>query len=192
MSIQYTDISRSFAKKEIEALAKYGVGFYADEFKPYAGLTQKDLVIFLLSAGGYTIEYDTVTEEDLEWIYSSAESLGILKRSQREPERKITRAELCRILITMSGYGKAAELPGIYICGFSDDALISDSDYGYVAIAKGLGIIKGDLAGAFKPYNTVTRQEAAVMLYRFMDRPHEPTSGNFYPVKPMPVDDAIG
>ena len=37
-------------------------------------------------------------------------------------------------------------------------------------IAKGLGVVQGDRSGAFRPADGATRQELAVMLYRYLSR----------------------
>ena len=47
---------------------------------------------------------------------------------------------------------------------------IPAADLGYVAIAKGLGVVQGDRSGAFRPADGATRQELAVMLYRYLSR----------------------
>jgi hypothetical protein len=170
LSIDYDDIEDCNAKEQIMALAEYGIGFYSAAFNPDTGLTQKDMVLLLTSANGIKIKYNEITDEDLDWLYSVAENLGILKKSDRNPEKKVTRAEMVRTLVSMSGYGKAAGFRDIFVCGFKDDDRIADSDYGYIAMGKGLGIIDGGKDYSFRPYETVTRKEAAVMLYNFMSR----------------------
>ncbi|NLO48578.1 MAG: S-layer homology domain-containing protein [Clostridiales bacterium] len=170
MIIIYNDIGSSYARAKIEALAEYGIGFYADSFKPTLGLTEKDMILLLLSASGYRYLYDDIDDNSLDRIYQSAYSLGILPRDQRSPERPVTRIEMVRTLVGITTYAQAAEIKGIFDCGFTDDGDISDSDYGYAAIAKGLKIISGNTDGTFRPNETITRQEAAVMLYNFMSR----------------------
>ena len=65
---------------------------------------------------------------------------------------------------------EAARLQGIFRCGFTDEEEIPEEDLGYVAIAKGLGVVQGDRDGAFRPAEGATRQELAVMLYRYLSR----------------------
>ncbi len=168
--LAYNDLSSSYAQEKIEALAVYGIGYYSDSFLPASGLTEKDMILLLISASGYKFPYDTVTGEVLDQIYSIAYDYGILQREQRSPDRKITRVDMVRTLVGMTSFKQAAELKGIFNCGFSDDSAITQADYGYVAIAKGLGIISGNPDGSFRPNETITRQEAAVMLYNYMDR----------------------
>jgi hypothetical protein len=50
------------------------------------------------------------------------------------------------------------------VTGFNDQGSIDPELIGYVAIAKGMNIIGGS-GGNFYPKNSLTRAEAAVMLY---------------------------
>lgn len=170
LTIAYNDIDGCAAKEALLELGEYGIGFYSDSFKPGAVLTQKDMVLLLVSADGTKIKYDDLADKDLDWIYDVAVNLGILKKEDMQPDKAVTRAEMVRTLVSMSGYGRAAEFRDIFICGFKDDAEISEEDYGYIAIGKGLGIIEGGKDYSFRPNESVTREEAAVMLYNFMRR----------------------
>lgn len=161
--IAYDDISSCYGKTQIEKLAQYGVGFPGSSFLPQAQLTQKDALVLLLSAVGYS----TTAEDDL---YNVAYSYRLIAKNDRNPTKLMTRAELIKMLIGATTYNTAAELTGIYHCGFADDSSIAPGDYGYVAIAKGLGVVRGDEQNKFNPDNIVTRQDAAIILFNFMSR----------------------
>lgn len=170
MSIVYSDLRDNYAKSMILELAEYGVGYYGGSFSGEAKLSQLDLVLLLMSAHGHTYIKDDMTQDDIDYLYSCAEYLGYIAKGDRAPQRGVTRAELSKALVTMAGFAKAAELPGIYVCGFTDDADIPADCYGYVAIAKGMGVVSGYPSGEFRPSAVLTREEAAVMLWKFMDR----------------------
>ncbi len=170
MTISYNDLGSGYAKAKIEALAEYGIGFYSESFKPAQGLTEKDMILLLLSAAGYRYLYSEIDDNILDQVYQNAYSFGILQKGQRSPDRPVTRVEMVRTLVGITVYSEAAKIKGIFDCGFTDDRDISENDYGYVAIAKGLKIISGNTDGSFRPNETITRQEAAVMLYNFMSR----------------------
>ena len=75
------------------------------------------------------------------------------------PDDKVTRAELAKMLVL------AFKLSGTKDSSFSDvskNAWYAD----YVNIAAANGIILGDDSGKFNPDNPVSRQDAAVMMYR--------------------------
>lgn len=174
LTICYTDTADCFAAAELEKLTAYGVGYYGlDAFSPDAQVTELDLLLFLLSAQGYRLDYSTYAEageEELAWLYDLGCSLGFLDSREQAPERLVTRSQLCRSFVALAGLTEAAELEGIYACGFADDGAIAPADYGYVAIARGLGIVKGDGSGAFRPADGATRQELALMLCRYLSR----------------------
>jgi hypothetical protein len=174
LTVSYEDLAGSYARKEIEKLAAYGVGFAGvTEFRPKAAVTELDMILFMLSAAGGQLnypDYENADEETLKPIYREAMARGFISSTEQHPGRTVTRSELCRCFVGLSGLTEAAEMRGIFLCGFTDDEAIPAADVGYVAIAKGLGVVQGDSAGAFRPTDGATRQELALMLYRYLSR----------------------
>jgi len=167
---EYADMKGHYAEEKIMKLSQYGIGFPGKSFKPNDKLTQLDMIILLMSADGYRLYNDNPSESEIDQLYNAAYYRNILKKGDKNPTKLITRSDLVRTILTMSGYDKTANLKGIYVCSFSDAKSISEADYGYFAIAQGLGIIKGDDKGNANPYSVVSRVEAALMLYNFMSR----------------------
>ena len=163
--LAYTDVSGHWAEQEICKLAQFGVGYSANEFRPDGALTQLDLVALMASAAGY--RYDGAAADDL---YEYAFSMGLLKREERNDTALLNRAETVRLLMEALGYGEVARLTGIFRTGFADDAAIPAAAYGHVALAKGMGLVAADSSNCFRPADTATRAQAAVMLCRFMER----------------------
>jgi len=165
-TLAYDDLSGHYAQAQIEKLAEFGIGLISSSFGPDKQLTERDMLVFLLSTAGQRFD-----GENDEWLYEAAKQYGLIPGGTvPAPERAVSRMEVIRTILRMSGYDKTAGLKGIYRCGFSDSQTISEADYGYAAIAQGLGIVGGDEAGRLNPYETATRAEAAVMLYNFMNR----------------------
>lgn len=167
-SIAYGDISGHFAQKQIEALSEYGIGYLGDSFAPNQALNQKDALTLIISASGYSL--DQSAEDYEESLYAAAYSMGLLEKTERKPVAAVTRAQLTKLIVDAAGYGEVAKLKNIYRIGFKDEKAIHEDLFGYVAIAKGLGIIKGDVTGNFAPNNTATRAQLAIMLYNIMSR----------------------
>lgn len=164
--LTYTDIKTD---KEILGLASYGIGFSGGKFQKTKELTQLDMVALLVSADGYL--YNSADNEDsADVLYNNAYNLGILNKSQRNDNKKITRAELVKTILSMSGYKNVAELKGIYICSFKDEKSIPAEYYGYVAIAQGLGMVNAGENETFEADSVATREQAAIMFYNFMNR----------------------
>lgn len=77
------------------------------------------------------------------------------------PDATITRAEMIKILLLATGREPDANAE----IGFSD--VKPESWYAaYVATARKIGLAKGNEEGLFMPEEKVTRQDAAVLLYR--------------------------
>ena len=94
-AIAYSDVTA--ADTEILALAQLGIGFTADRFEKTKGVTQADMVLFLLSANG---EY--YSAEEMDDAYDRAYYLGILERGQRQEDKPVTRAELIKTILDLS------------------------------------------------------------------------------------------
>ncbi|MCI6569526.1 MAG: S-layer homology domain-containing protein [Dysosmobacter sp.] len=166
--ITYDDLSGHWAGEKIGKLAKYGVGYTGGSFQPDKALTQLDLVALLASTEGYL--YDGTREGAADELYEYAISLGLLRREDRADGRVLTRTETVRCILDAVGYGPIARLEGIFRTKFIDDASIPRADYGYVALAQGLGVVSGDTAGRFRPNASATRAQAAAMLCNLMSR----------------------
>ena len=149
-------------------MAAAGVGYKTGTFEKNKELTQVDMLAFLVSAEGWY--YDPAEEGALDRLYNRAYNLGMLQKSERKEDKTITRGELVKTILDMSGYGKSAQLQGIFVCHFTDSATIPAAYYGYAAIAQGLGMVRGDGQGRFLAEGTATRGQMAIMLYNFMNR----------------------
>lgn len=164
-SIRYDDVSGHWAETQINALAQYGVGYRGGRFAPDKALTQIDLIALILSCDGW--RYEPQENGAADELYQQAYNRGILKRGERSDNRSMTRCDAVRMLLDGWGFGTAAKLKGIYKTSFSDDAAIPAGDYGYAALAQGLGLATGS---EYKPQEQITRAHAAVMIYRLLDR----------------------
>ena len=80
----------------------------------------------------------------------------------------LTRSAMVHLILDAVGYGPVARLEGIFRTKFTDDGTIPAADYGYVALAQGLGMTAGSAGGAFRPNAAATRAQAAVMLFNLM------------------------
>ncbi|MGE5416795.1 MAG: S-layer homology domain-containing protein [Acidobacteriota bacterium] len=90
--------------------------------------------------------------------------VGITEKTFR-PHEPLTRAEAATALITALGLNRLAPTPG-FKTSFADDSEIPNWAKDSVYVANELGIIKGD-SGFFRPNDTMTRAELAVILDGF-------------------------
>ena len=167
--LNYSDLGQSYAQKEVSALAEYGIGYAGGKLRPRDLLTQRDLIGLLMSATGVRIN-DGIDDEMADYLYSLAYGYGMLTEAERNDNAYVTRSEVVRRLISATEYASAAKLSGIYKTGFADDSAISENLKGYVAIAKAIGIVSGDTNGYFNPAKNMSRQDAAILLYKYMSK----------------------
>ncbi len=167
--ISYSDLSQSYAVEQVTKLAEYGIGYAGGKLRPRDSLTQLDMLGLFMGATG--VDVSNLGDPDVkDYVYSLAYGYGMLEESERDDDAVVTREQFMDCLISGTEYGAASKLTGIYKTGFSDDGSIAESCRGAVAIAKVLGLVSGDSKGAFNPQRAITRQDAAIVLYKFMSR----------------------
>ena len=164
---EYTDIENHYAKDAIEALAKFGIGFADSEFKPDINITQADFVTLLNAAFndyGPIVIYKGISYND---IYDDAIADGIVKEDEYSPDADVTRDLAAKMMVRALGFEEVATLDGIYVPIFAD---VSADSVGFTSILGAMGVIKGDENGNFNPNGTVTRADAAIMLYNYLSK----------------------
>lgn len=164
---EYTDIENHYAKDAIEALAKFGIGFADSEFKPDSNITQADFVTLLNAAfNDYCpiVIYKGISYND---IYDDAIEDGIVKEDEYSPDADVTRDLAAKMMVRALGFEEVATLDGIYVPIFAD---VSADSVGFTSILGAMGVIKGDENGNFNPSGTVTRADAAIMLYNYLSK----------------------
>ena len=164
---EYTDIENHYAKNAIEALARFGIGFADSEFKPDSNITQADFVTLLNAAFndyGPIVIYKGISYEN---IYDDAIADGIVKEDEYSPDADVTRDLAAKMMVRALGFEEVATLNGIYVPIFAD---VSADSVGFTSILGAMGVIKGDENGNFNPSGTVTRADAAIMLYNYLSK----------------------
>lgn len=156
----YDDISGHWCEEAANKLLEIGVYFAGGQLKPDATVTQSEYLNLIAQVvSGRTFSDET---ELLKYCISA----GILDREDIHPGQEITRIEAVTCLLNAMGFQKAANIPGIYNCPFTD--VTNTPDTGYAAIAGGLGLVSTQ-ADTFNPANTLTRAEAITMLYNYLN-----------------------
>lgn len=170
VAVTYDDMDGHWAQTQAEKLAQYNVGWLGGSFHPASQLTQFDLLCLLVSTEGYLYDPSNPDESAKDYVYDIAYSMSLLTPAERADNQVITRGELVKMILNAGGYGKVANLTGIFRCAYTDESSIPAAYYGYAALAQGLGIVSGDGGGSFACNRSATRAEAAVMLYNLMNQ----------------------
>jgi hypothetical protein len=169
-TVEYKDIKGHYAEKQIKILAEYGISLEGSEFKPDSSILQKDFVKILCSILNYNIEPRMGSADDnsqLEQMYGYLIREGVIKDSEKAPEANVTREESTKFLVRTLKYDKVADIKGIFNCKYKDKDKINPDLIGYVAIADGLGIIKG-YNDYFNPKQELTRAQALILAYNYL------------------------
>jgi hypothetical protein len=165
--VEYSDIDGHYAENQVAALAEYGISLPGEAFRPNESIVQKDFLRLLVKAMGYYGAYDD--DEALDDMYNLLIREKVITREEKNPEAAVTREEAVKFVVRSLGFQEVADIKGIFVTGFKDQGSISPELVGYVAIAKGLGIVGGS-GGNFNPKAGLSRAEAAVMLYNYLTR----------------------
>ncbi len=108
---------------------------------------------------------DSITYKEARNIMRSA---GIYNVFGESNDKTMTREEAVKAMMCSAGYEKAGAISGIYVPVFGDWNDIAEENRGYIALAKGFGIISGDQNGYFNPKANMTRGAFAVMVYNYI------------------------
>ncbi len=167
--VEYTDIDKHANKKEIMVLSEYGVSLQGPEFKPDSSITQLDFMTLLsktLNYYGPAVSGDS-SSADIDTMYSFLIREGVVKTSEKAPKSAVSKEDAVKYIIRAMKYDRVADIKQIFKSGFKDIDKANPELVGYIAIAEGMGIAKGS-NGNFGPKGLLTRAQAAVMIYSYL------------------------
>lgn len=160
----YGDLENSYAKDKILLLAEYGITLPGDDFLPKTQIRQKDFMRFLWGAMN-SYRLDREVSDDT--IYKELADSRIILDEEIKREGAVTKAEAAKFVVRAKGLAKIAEIQGIYANIFKDSTVIRSDLKGYITLAYGLGILKGDYTGYIRPDYLLKREDAASMIFEF-------------------------
>jgi hypothetical protein len=177
----------------VGALSKAGIlrGRDTASFTPEGAVTRAQMAVYVARAIGL-IDMPPVTFSDVDagsWYAMAVEAAyqaGVVSASGTgtfSPDDAVSREDAATWIINALGYRVTKDhdyvIPfrlaqveqGAWLAGFADRALIDADNAWGVANAYRLGITEGAVEGWFYPKMPLTRDQAAVMLYRAFVRP---------------------
>ncbi len=163
-----TDISDHYAKDRINALVAAGIiniDAQNTHFRPDDAITYRELAAMTarLTRRYYIWGLSVIT--------AFVKNNNIIKEGEVfEPDKTAIRADGPVYIISALGHREVAQLSDIYKVGFADAEQITADKLGFVAIAKGMGLVNGDENGCFNPNAPLTRADAAIMIYNYLAR----------------------
>jgi hypothetical protein len=149
----FKEIKGYVYEKELSILAHQGI-IDTSTYKLTNTVTKMDLIKMLVDAKGYrpymlknaeALKYSNIASTDSNYKYlQMAVYYGIIENKSEELilTDTVTREEMAKTLVKLLGYDNLAKATDIFQLSVSDSDKISKDNFGYVAIAKGLGILK--------------------------------------------------
>lgn len=162
----YIDIEGHYAKNEIETLRRFGIGFEGEEFKPNEFITQNEYVTLLISTFSNFSPIMLRKDNEITAQFKQARRNGIISDIDGEPGDALTREKAAIYMIRVLGIEEYAKISSIYKPVFSDVT----QNVGYISMLAGLGVFNGDEKGLFNPQNRLTRADAAIIIYNYLNR----------------------
>lgn len=169
-------LSSHWAYKYITSLtAKNVINGYTDgTFKPEGTITNAEFIKLVVMAGLPDWIDINDAESNLDhwagtyvWI---AERYGIIKTGNynlSNLDKPITRLEMARIISKADLIMKGNDIATNSKVKFNDVLTLNNDDLMLLRHACSKNLITGYSDNTFKPYNNMTRAEAATMIYRF-------------------------
>ena len=167
---EYTDIAKNAAEKQIAVLGQYGIGFEGSKFRPNDAITQKDFfILFSKALNNYygPVMKSASSDKEVEEMYNILIREGIIKQGEKNPKAYVTRLDCAKYVVRSLKLDKAADIQGIYRNPFKDGGRIASALLGYAVMADGLKLVE-DKNGYFKPAEKMTRGQAAVVVYNYL------------------------
>lgn len=179
----FNDIQNFWAQDEIEVLASRSIttGYSDTAFNPGGNVTRAEFAVLIARALNLPLkEYEgtfTDVTKNKAWAYAGIEAAyraGIVNGKSEtsfDPDALITREEIATMIVRAVKYQDASLLKDLDTSkSFADEHAIGTFAKVSVKQAVGLGIVKGLGGNKFGPKANASRAEAAVMLYRALDK----------------------
>ena len=183
-TVNITDIKGHAAEKELNLLLKYNILDIKDEkIMPDEEITRGEMIkmLVLVENNGHPIWYNSekqptfkdVSKESKHFSYvENAVERNLLDPNQDtlNPDEIIDREELAQLIVKALGYDSLAQITDMFKVDLKDASSVED--IGSAVITTKLNII-ATKEGYFYPESKVTRAEAAIAFYRYLEKRSE-------------------
>ena len=170
------DITGHWSEPYFRSLSAHGVinANGKGEFTPAAEISRAEFMRYINRAFGFTEQADVSQYKDVDsdqWYYESVRIavkygyISGLSSTQMGPDKAITREQAMTILGRLCKIDAGTVTPSQL--SFSDKSKIATWSAPYIKWAVDNGYVSGYTDGTFQPQRSVTRAEAAKILYYF-------------------------
>lgn len=170
----FWDVSKDhWAFSYIGELVDKGVleGYDDGSFRPENTVTRAEWAKIMVLAAGLPVNDNNVYFTDMQghwanmYVNIARDYLSAYTDGTYKPDQAAVREDVTVSMVRLKGYD-TSNVDYSYLNQFSDTTSISNSLKAYVAVAVEKGLIDGFDDGTFRGQNTLTRAEAAALLWR--------------------------
>ena len=170
----FWDVSKDhWAFSYIGELVDKGVlaGYEDGSFRPENTVTRAEWAKIMVLAAGLPVTDNNVYFRDMSghwanmYVNAAKDYLAAYTDNTYRPDQAAVREDVTVSMVKLKGYD-IGNVDYSYLNSFSDTNSISNSLKAYVAVAVEKGLIDGFEDGTFRGQNTLTRAEAAALLWR--------------------------
>mgnify|MGYP006068135281 CR=1 FL=1 len=170
----FWDVSKDhWAFSYIGELVDKGVlaGYENGSFRPENTVTRAEWAKIMVLAAGLPVNDNNVYFTDMQghwanmYVNTARDYLSAYTDGTYKPDQAAVREDVTVSMVRLKGYD-TSNVDYSYLNQFSDTVSISNSLKAYVAVAVEKGLIDGFEDGTFRGQNTLTRAEAAALLWR--------------------------
>lgn len=177
------DVEGHWASRELELMVEYGALDMKDgKVNPDQAATRGELIKMLVVAmngGNSAISYDSARGNSFKDVLASSKyyayvenavDLNLIDRNPQgdfNPDKIMTREDMAELIVRALGYNNLAKRTGLFQLNVEDAAQIVNK--GHAALLLGLGIMSAQ-DGKFLPQVEVTRAQAAVAFFRYLEQ----------------------
>ena len=171
---KFWDVDKShWAFEYIADLADRGVinGYTDGSFKPTKTVTRAEWAKMMVDAAGVSVNDNNTSFNDMsnhwanKYVNAAKNYLTGYQDGTYRPDQAATREDVTVSMVKLKGYD-LSEVDYFELNKFSDNDSISNNMKAYIAVAVGKGLIDGFEDNTFRGQATLTRAEAATLLYR--------------------------
>ena len=178
----FSDVTYHWAGKEITEMAKLGLvnGVGGNLFMPDATVARAEIAAIVERIAKEVADLDSDAEMQFtdikkdDWFFDSVAFVVNAKimdgvGDSFDPEANLTREQMAKVAVNMCNYMGVGEISEDLTVDYTDSAEISDWAVPYVEACTRMNLMNGVGDGAFAPRATLTRAEAAVIVYRIVN-----------------------
>lgn len=188
-----TDLDGHWAERELQLMVEYDAVDVKDgKVNPDQAATRGELIKMLTIAmnGGYVpLVYDSSRLASFNDVASgssyfayveNAVDLNLIDRNPQgnfNPDQIMTRNDMAELIVRALGYHKLAQYSDLFRLDVTDANAIANK--GHAGLVLGLGIMSAQ-DGQFRPLEEVTRAQAAVAFFRYLEQRGSLKDVSFY------------